>query len=171
MSHSPASSDDEAPEVASFQSEKKAAKDRENAHHQFQTQEKEKRKVKNRRRDQALKERASLKKKQKVVASGSDDESEEEGLEVGGSRSRDDLEARMGRAVLEAYQELDEDEDGENKERVKTLEESLCSLRTRGAPRGAVPNCSTGEILRLAGCKGWKTTGGSRAGVGENVRL
>ena len=46
MSHSPASSDDEAPEVASFQSEKKAAQDRANAHQQFQTQEKEKRKAK-----------------------------------------------------------------------------------------------------------------------------
>ena len=70
MSHSPASSDDEAPEVASFQSEKKAAKDRANAHQQFQTQEKEKRKAKNRRRDQALKERASLKKKQNVADPG-----------------------------------------------------------------------------------------------------
>ena len=46
MSHSPASSDDEAPEVASFQSEKKAAQDRENAHQQFQKQEKEKWKAK-----------------------------------------------------------------------------------------------------------------------------
>ena len=66
MPRSPASSDDEAPEVASFQSEKKAAQDRANAHQQFQTQEKEKREAKNRRRDQALKERASVKKKQKV---------------------------------------------------------------------------------------------------------
>ena len=161
MSHSPASSDDEAPEVASFQSEKKAAKDRANAHQQFQTQEKEKRKAKNRRRDQALKERASLKKKQKVVASGSDDESEEEESGVGGSRSRDDLEARMERDMMEVFWEFDEDEDGENAERTKTLEKSLCSLRTRGAPRGAVPNCRTGETWRLAGCKGWKTTGGS----------
>ena len=59
--------------------------------------------MKNRRRDQALKERASLKKKQKVADSGSGDENEEEELGVGGSRSRDDLEARMGRAIMEAY--------------------------------------------------------------------
>ena len=146
MSHSPAFSDDEAPEVASFQTEKKAAKDRANAHQQFQTQEKEKRKAKNRRKDQALKERASLKKKKNVVDSGSGDESEEEGMEAGGSRSRDNLEARMARAMMEASQEFDEDEDGENVERAKTLEESFCSLRTRGAPRGAVPNCITGEM-------------------------
>ena len=78
MSHSPAFSEDEAPEVASFQSEKKAAKDRVNAHQQFQIQEKEKQKAKNKRRNQPLKELASLKKKQKVVASGSGDESGEE---------------------------------------------------------------------------------------------
>ena len=121
MSHSPASSNDEAPEVASFQSEKKAAKDRASAHQQFQTQEKEKRKAKNRRRDQALKERASLKKKN-VVDSGSDDESEEEGMEAGGSRSRDDLEARMARAMMEASHEFDEDEDGRTrKEPVKKI--------------------------------------------------
>ena len=77
----------------------------------------------------------------------------------------------MERAMMEASQEFDEDEDSENEERSKTSEESLCSLRTRGAPRGAVPHCRTGEMLRLAGCKGWKTTGGSRAGVGENVCL
>ena len=77
--------------------------------------------MKNRRRDQALKERASLKKKQKVVASGSDDESEEESG-VGGSRSRDDLEARMARAMMEASQEFDEDEDGRmRKEPVKKI--------------------------------------------------
>ena len=121
MPHSPASSDDETPEVVSFQSEKKAAKDRANAHQQFQTQEKEKRKAKNRRRDQALKEHASLKKKN-VVDSGSGDESEEEGMEAGGSRSRDDLEARMARAMMEASQELDEDEDGRTrKEPVKKI--------------------------------------------------
>ena len=96
MPRSPASSDDEAPEVVSFQSEKKAAKDRANAHQQFQTQEKEKRKIKNRRIDQALKEHASLKKKQKVVDFGSGDESEEEESGVGGSHSSDDLEARIG---------------------------------------------------------------------------
>ena len=103
MSHSPAFSDDEAPEVASFQSEKKAAKDRENAHQQFRTQEKEKRKAKNWRRDQALKERASLKKKQKVTDSGSGDESEEEESGVGGSRSRDGLEARVERGFPEVW--------------------------------------------------------------------
>ena len=69
----------------------------------------------------------------------------------------------MERAMMEAYWVFDEDEDGENEERAKTLEESLCSLRTRGAPRGAIPHCRTGEMLCLAGCKGWKTTGGSRA--------
>ena len=157
--------------MASFQTEKKAAKDRANAHQQFQTQEKEKRKAKNRRRDQALKERASLKKKQKVTTSDSDDESEEEESGVGGSRARDDLGARMERAMMEASQEFDEDEDGGEEERTEALEESLCSLGTRGAPRGAVPDCGRGEVLRLAGCKGWKTTGGSRAGVGEKVRL
>ena len=146
MSHSPAFSDDEAPEVASFQSEKKAAQDRANAHQQFQTQEKEKRKAKNRRRDQALKERASLKKKQNVVDSGSGDESEEEESGVGGSRSRDDLEARMERDMMEVFWEFDEDEDGENAERTRTLEESLCSLRTRGAPRGTVSNCRRGGV-------------------------
>ena len=122
MSHSPASSDDEAPEVASFQSEKKAAKDRANAHQQFQTQEKEKRKAENRRRDQALKERASVKKKQKVADSGSGDVNEEEELGVGGSRSRDNLGGRMERAIMEAFQELDEDEDGRTrKEPVKKI--------------------------------------------------
>ena len=65
----------------------------------------------------------------------------------------------MERAMMEAYQEFEEDEDGENEERAKTLEESLCSLRTRGAPRGAIPNYRMGEMLRLAGCKDWKTTG------------
>ena len=54
--------------------------------------------MKNRRRDQALKERASLKKKQKVADSGSGDEKG-----VGGSRSRDDLEARMERGFPEVW--------------------------------------------------------------------
>ena len=102
--------------MASFQSEKKAAKDRANAHQQFQTQEKEKQKAKNRRRDQALKERASLKKKQNVVDSDSDDGGGEEGLEASRSRSRDDLEARVERAMMEASQEFNSNEDSDQEE-------------------------------------------------------
>ena len=120
MSHSPASSDDEAPEVASFQSEKKAAQDRANAHQQFQTQEKEKRKAKNRRRDQAPKERASRRSKKLRTLVRVMKVKKRSRESVG--RSRDDLEARMERAMMKASQEFDEDEDSENEERAKTLE-------------------------------------------------
>ena len=76
MSHSPASSDDEAPEVISFQSEKKATKDQANAHQRFQTQEKEKRKEKKERKRKWLKNQEQEKVDSK---DGDNEDGEDEG--------------------------------------------------------------------------------------------
>ncbi|GBE84120.1 hypothetical protein BKA93DRAFT_818245 [Sparassis latifolia] len=110
---SDSSDDDETPETFSFGLSKKAAKGAQDALQQFAATEKQKRKEKNRERDRVLKERAARAKvksggkgKGKVVvkekAPRVDQEvSDEDGDEAG----RDDLRARMDRAMREAEEE------------------------------------------------------------------
>lgn len=115
MSRSPTSSDDEAPEAISFESEKKAAKGRATAIQQFQAQEKQKERQKNRQRDQVLKERASARKRSHGEDVNDESESEDEDSIFDSPRSRDGLEARMDRAMKEAAGEsnLDSDDEGD----------------------------------------------------------
>ncbi|CAL1710491.1 unnamed protein product [Somion occarium] len=102
MARSSVSSDDEAPEAISFNSEKKAAKGRDAALQQFQSEERLKTKEKNRRKDQALKERALSKRKPDVKGKA--------------GPSRDDLEARMERAMRDAAEQSGSDLEDEEPE-------------------------------------------------------
>ncbi|KAI0077490.1 hypothetical protein K474DRAFT_1690821 [Panus rudis PR-1116 ss-1] len=117
MSHHTSSSDDEAPEAFSFDSQKKAVKGHDEAIQKYTAELKRKEKEKNRARDRVLKERAQQaggkKKKSKKSpdfvqgSSGSDGESEDD---EEGVRPKDDLEARMERAMREAEEESDADD-------------------------------------------------------------
>ncbi|CAL1710493.1 unnamed protein product [Somion occarium] len=119
MARSSVSSDDEAPEAISFNSEKKAAKGRDAALQQFQSEERLKTKEKNRRKDQALKERALSKRKPDVkgkdkAVNEEEDENEDDGSLAG--PSRDDLEARMERAMRDAAEQSGSDLEDEEPE-------------------------------------------------------
>lgn len=118
MSHSPISSDDETPEAFSFSISKKTAEGEARALQQFHADEKQKLKEKRRQKDRTLKERkAQAKSKSKVketVLTKEHDESESK--DEDGSLSRDDLEARMERAMREAQEESDEDGDGKDED-------------------------------------------------------
>ncbi|KAI0954215.1 hypothetical protein AcV7_007508 [Taiwanofungus camphoratus] len=122
MAHQRASvneSDDDAPEVFSFGSSRKAAQGEQDSLQQFRLAEKSKQKQKNRERDRVLKERAEQAKaraktkgkakeveNRRVTRAAEDDESEGKPQRNGG---RDDLEARMERAMREAAEESDSD--------------------------------------------------------------
>ncbi|PIL26991.1 hypothetical protein GSI_10130 [Ganoderma sinense ZZ0214-1] len=123
------SSDDEAPEAVSFGTSKKAAKGAQDALQQHHTAQKQKQKEKNRALDRALKDRsANTKGKDKAVVvgsgkqskkaeatpsedEGSDDDEAEEGMQ--GGPSREELEERMARAMMEAEDESGSEEDDE----------------------------------------------------------
>lgn len=128
-SSSASESEDDTPETLSFNSSKKAAKGVEHARQEYEANERRKQKEANRERDRRLKERAEAKEKEKeAAASGkrktrdrkvkqpasekSDDESE--GGDAAGPRN--ELEARMARAMQEAEQESDEGDGGEDDE-------------------------------------------------------
>ncbi|RDX49465.1 hypothetical protein OH76DRAFT_532811 [Lentinus brumalis] len=108
------SSDDEAPEAVSFGSSKKAAQGEREAVQQFHASEKQKRKEKNRAVDRALKGRSVKGKgKAKDTANEDGDSGSDEDAGEGGP-SREDLEARMARAMMEADDEDLEEEGGES---------------------------------------------------------
>ncbi|KIP05262.1 hypothetical protein PHLGIDRAFT_128994 [Phlebiopsis gigantea 11061_1 CR5-6] len=115
MAHSSASSDDEAPEAFSFSNSKKTAESEAKVLQQFHAEEKLKLKEKRRQRDRTLKERAKGKGKAKETtvaeARSSESDAEDSGREAGGSASREELEARMDRAMLEADAESSEEEE------------------------------------------------------------
>lgn len=111
------SSDDEAPEAFSFGQSKQAAKGEQNARQQFEAEQRRKLKQKNRERDRVLKERATQVKGTAKAAPGrkgkgvAREEDEDESADEGGSAPRDDLEARMERAMREAAEESGEEEE------------------------------------------------------------
>lgn len=124
------SSDDDTPEAVSFGSSKKVAKSERHVVERFHEAQKQKQKEKNRALDRVLKDRAADSKgkdkgkakdtgrRQKGKSSGEDaldGEEDEEGLDdAAGGASREELEARMARAMMEAEDE--EDEEDEEKE-------------------------------------------------------
>ncbi|PIL24116.1 hypothetical protein GSI_13868 [Ganoderma sinense ZZ0214-1] len=123
------SSDDEAPETVSFGTSKKAAKGEQDALQQHHTAQKQKQKEKNRALDQALKDRsANTKGKSKALVAGSGKQSKEaeatpsenEGSDgdeaeegTHGGPSREELEERMARAMMEAEDESGSEEGDE----------------------------------------------------------
>nr|VWP00078.1 MARTX [Ganoderma boninense] len=120
------SSDDEAPEAVSFGTSKKVAKGEQDALQQHHAAQKQKRKEKNRALDQALKDRSANTKgtgKNGVVSSGKPSKkaqaarSEDEGSDgdeveesTKGGQSREELEERMARAMMEAEDESGSEE-------------------------------------------------------------
>ncbi|GJE99038.1 hypothetical protein PsYK624_152760 [Phanerochaete sordida] len=117
MSRSQSPSDDEAPEAFSFGASKKSAEGEERALQQFHAAEKQKLKEKRRQKDRVLKERKAQStgkgkgKAREIAFTEEDEESEAESA----APERDDLEARMERAMREAQAEMDE-EDGDDDE-------------------------------------------------------
>ena len=122
MSHSPVSSEDEAPEAFSFSTSKKTAEGEARTLQKFHAEEKRKLKEKRREKDRALKAKKAQAQAEgkgkgrakETVFTQEDDESGSEG--ESGSLSRDDLEARMERAMREAQDESDEDDEGEDED-------------------------------------------------------
>lgn len=114
MSRSPVSSDDEAPEAFSFGASKKSAEGEARALQQFHAAEKQRLKDRRRQKDRVLKERKAQAKgaakgkgkARETVFTEADDESD------GGDAapSKEDLEARMERAMREAQAEMDGDD-------------------------------------------------------------
>ena len=110
------SSDDDAPEVVSHSMSKADAKRNQKTLHDFETEEKARRKARNRERDQKLKERARVTKGGKAgekpkgvrfvdqALEGEDDE------ESGDDGGEDDVEARMLRAMRDAAGEAESSE-------------------------------------------------------------
>lgn len=103
-------SEDETPEAVTFNTSKRRAREDENALQAFQSEEKRKKKERNRERDKALKERA--------VQSGKKGKAKETDPDVGeargdGGSSRGDLEERMNRAMREAEEEEEGLDSGE----------------------------------------------------------
>lgn len=118
------SSDDDAPELVSHSTSKADAKRNQKALHDFEVEEKARRKARNRERDQKLKERARVTRSGKTAdklkgvrfLEGEDGDDEDEGID-------DDVEARMLRAMRDAADEMESegevddggDDDGEFK--------------------------------------------------------
>lgn len=127
MARSSSGSDDEAPEALTFNSTKKRARQAEDDLRAFQSEEKRKKKEKNRVRDKNLKERAALsvtKSKGKGKQTQKDeDEDESDDAEGDDGRPKDDLEARMERAMREAQEESESDFEGEEGEEVFPLDQ------------------------------------------------
>lgn len=127
MARSSSGSDDEAPEALTFNSTKKRARQAEDDLRAFQSEEKRKKKEKNRVRDKNLKERAALsvtKSKGKGKQTQKDeDEVESDDVEGDDGRPKDDLEARMERAMREAQEESGSDLEGEEAEEAVNLDE------------------------------------------------
>ena len=113
-----ASSDDDAPEVVSHSMSKADAKRNQQALHDFEAEEKARRKARNRERDQKLKERTRVTKggktteKMKGVRFIDQALVEEDGGESGEDRGDDDddVEARMLRAMRDGAGEAESDE-------------------------------------------------------------
>jgi hypothetical protein len=112
------SSDDDAPEVVSRSTSKADAKRNQKTLHDFETEEKVRRKARNRERDQKLKERARVTKGGKAgeklkgvrfIDQALEGEDEEESGEDGGD-VYDDVEARMLRAMKDAAGEAESGE-------------------------------------------------------------
>lgn len=95
----PSSSDDEAPESVSFNSQRKARKGEADALRHHRELQNKKQKEKNRARDRLLKERSSSSKNSRTVDAQADKDSDEGG-EADSQRST--VEARIWRAILEA---------------------------------------------------------------------
>ncbi|EMD32356.1 hypothetical protein CERSUDRAFT_126784 [Gelatoporia subvermispora B] len=113
------SSDDEAPDTFSFDQQKEAAKGEQTARKQYEAEQKRKLKQKNRERDRVLKERAAQSKgKGKATAAkkgeraAKDGDEEDESAGEASDVPRDDLKARMERAMREAAEESAEGEEG-----------------------------------------------------------
>lgn len=124
-------SDDDAPEVVPHSTSKAEAKRNQKALHDFEAEEKARRKARNRERDEKLKERARMAKGKKTdekprgvrfmdqELEGEDDGNG--GEDVNRDEDEDDVEARMLRAMRDAADEMgssegeddDDDDDGE----------------------------------------------------------